>query len=392
MGGFLGGLTDLLGGWNAARRIDTEGFNWREKQAQQDFLRQRQRTEAQQQDEDRAVNIGRDVMLGADEGEEPDLSKLLPGYDQGLTKARVRGAVAQSRPALQAQQAYARQALEETRGGQRLAEIGARGDKAQELAEIMMKLRSTTPMTEFQRRSLEQRAQAIQQRGQSRGVQGTLVPLKDDTGGIKGFYNNKTGEFTPAGEGVSGLRTTPLGVTAQEQLALGTQGAGSIETIKNLLRQKPAGEEWTGPMAATEYQLRSGQGPRPISIAAEALGVEPPGGKQAIFYSAVGNLKNSAIKYVTGAQMSEKEVPRLMQEIPTQEDRGDVFLAKLAVTEARLNLLDQVRRGQITREQAIQQINTMGPEQYLEQYQKEGLTTGASAPKPGGRRYVVRPE
>jgi hypothetical protein len=85
--------------------------------------------------------------------------------------------------------------------------------------------------------------------------------------------------------------------------------------------------------------------------------------------------------------MSEKEVPRLLQEIPNEDDREDVFLAKLAVTEARLNLLDQVRRGQITREQAIQQINSMGPEQYFEQYKSEGLTTGPTQAPSSGSRY-----
>mgnify|MGYP000627775083 CR=1 FL=1 len=44
MGGFLSGLGTLLGGFNAQRRIDKEGFDWREQSAQQQAMRDRRKS------------------------------------------------------------------------------------------------------------------------------------------------------------------------------------------------------------------------------------------------------------------------------------------------------------------------------------------------------------
>jgi hypothetical protein len=127
----------LLGGFNARRRIDKEGFDWQAKAAQDEALRQQQNTEWQQGQDDRLVNQLADVSLGAPQGTdagpapEPDLESMIPQEVQGARRkfmaAQAAGKVAQSKPALQAQTAYnqrmlqgdkdaAAQAREETKG------------------------------------------------------------------------------------------------------------------------------------------------------------------------------------------------------------------------------------------------------------------------------------
>jgi hypothetical protein len=238
MGGFLSGLSQLLGGWNQVRRIDDTGFDWREQDAAKQFERDRRTQLAGQEDEDRAVNIGRDVMLGAEEGEEPDLSGVLPGYDQGLAKLRVKGAVAQSRPALQAQQSYARLAQEQARGTNQREAIGARGNEAQELVELQAKLRSGAPMTEYQRRSLEQRAQAIEAMG-ARGTRRRVLKTPGQRNGVAGtvLYDQDTMDEV-------GFEAAPQ--TAATRGKEEAKGAAMVayESIRGLREQLPTPENW----------------------------------------------------------------------------------------------------------------------------------------------------
>lgn len=389
MGGFLDNLSTLLGGFSDVRQIDQDGFDFREKRKAAQFERDRRVEEARQADEDRAVGQIADVLSSQ---ETPDMSvaeSALPAEMDAarrkFTIQRALGQLPERKSRLEATKAYARIAQEQARGENRLQAIAATGDEAQELENLRAKNRANAPLTSYEQARLDLLEKGINIRGQ-RQAQGTLVPLTDDVGNIRGFYNNKTGEFQPAGEGIAGLRRGPLGVGAQEALTQGTGALAAIQSLKSLLQKKPEGVEWTGPTAATEYTLRSGQAPRPIAIAAEQFGLEPPAGEQALFLSQLGGLKNAGIKAITGAQMSEREVPRLMQELPTETDRGEVLWAKIAVTEARFNLLDQVRRGELTKDQAIRQINAMGPEQYLQQYREQGLT-GGRVPAAGGSRY-----
>ena len=141
MGGFLSGLGELLGGFNAARRIDKEGFDWREKAAQAEAARQQQQTGWQQQNEDWATKAATEASLGAPEGE--DISSLIP-YEQGINKARVmaraRGAGLQSKSALKGQDIYNRQNEILLRNQGALDVTKERGDQAQALARVKASL------------------------------------------------------------------------------------------------------------------------------------------------------------------------------------------------------------------------------------------------------------
>jgi len=138
MGGFLSGIGELLGGFSAKKQIDEEGFDWREKRRAANFERNRMEELAGQADEDRAVNIGRDILLGQEEGApEPDLTSLIPGQtNRALTMGRIRGAVAQSKPALQSQNLYNQYQRDLLKGQQRKEEITLRGDEAEALAKM----------------------------------------------------------------------------------------------------------------------------------------------------------------------------------------------------------------------------------------------------------------
>ena len=107
--GFLDGIRDVVGGFNAVKRIDDTGFDWREQDAAQQFARDRQVEEARQQDEDRAVNQIADAYAGAEGGQEPDVSPLLQGIEQRRQKFmldRARGVGKERKSALEEMKTY----------------------------------------------------------------------------------------------------------------------------------------------------------------------------------------------------------------------------------------------------------------------------------------------
>ena len=143
--GFLDGIRDVLGGFNAVKRIDDTGFDWREQDAAQQFARDRQVEEARQQDEDRAVNQIADAYAGAEGGQEPDVSPLLQGIEQRRQKFmldRARGVGKERKSALEDQKTYRTIQQQAMRGQQGLDLVDARGAEAQEAIRLREKLRS----------------------------------------------------------------------------------------------------------------------------------------------------------------------------------------------------------------------------------------------------------
>ncbi len=116
---------------------------------------------------------------------------------------------------------------------------------------------------------------------------------------------------------------------------------GQIQSVRSLLKS-----EKTGPMANIEYWSR-----------ANIPGVPEPRGTQSQLATTLASLKNTIIKEITGAAMSEHEVPRLTLELPQLGDKPSVRDAKLNALEARLLIVQKVRRGEISREQGIEMIN-----------------------------------
>jgi hypothetical protein len=146
MPGILEGLRDVFGGFADVKQIDESGFDFREKRAQDEFLRQRQRELAQQSNEDRALKIGEDVMAGAEGEAAPDVSALFPaGMDERRRRLYIEslaGRAKERKSALEDQRTSRGLLQQQLRGTQRLDEIGLAGELATERDRLREKLRS----------------------------------------------------------------------------------------------------------------------------------------------------------------------------------------------------------------------------------------------------------
>ena len=178
--GFLDSIGTLLGGFNDARQIDSDGFDFRQKRQQAEFERQRQRAEEgraaqefQRKQEEDLVSQGADVLTGAPQGgdagplPEPDLASMLPqevsAEKRKWIASRSAGKALQSKSALAGQNASTRLMLQQLAGSQRLDQIDASGGEAQELARIKAEIdagRKLSPRDQAMLASAEKRAAA----------------------------------------------------------------------------------------------------------------------------------------------------------------------------------------------------------------------------------------
>ncbi len=175
MSGFLSGLGELLGGFNAQRRIDKEGFDWREKQQAAEFERQRERELAGQQNQQFETSQNEalskqlaDVAEGTPEG--TDLESMIPAQvDQARRKF-----IASRAKGLQVQN---KRQMALLTGGQRMGELDKR------LQAQMAALQNTR---EFQAAQQEERLEAAQQGREysaDRAMERTLAMLQGRGGG-----------------------------------------------------------------------------------------------------------------------------------------------------------------------------------------------------------------
>ena len=252
MGGLLSGLGELLGGWNTARRIDDEGFDFREKQAAQQFERDRQVEEARQKDEDRNVNIATDVLLGQQEGEpEPDISSLLPG---AIAKFRARGAVARTKPALAAQAAALKS--EGDLKKQRLV-----GEQRMQLLQEAEQIRASQQMSPREKeghlsrialglRRLEQQASQFATAEAGRNTRWGNMPVQVSTGEYD-QYGNPEISYTPRRDvlGTTAIKPNPTEFRARIEGELGREAmTTNLDTIQ---RQLDKVKEYSGTGAIT---------------------------------------------------------------------------------------------------------------------------------------------
>jgi len=169
MGDFLSGLGTLLGGGYARRRIDEDGFDFREQDAIEEWERQRKQQLAQQADENRALGQAADYMTYAQDPSEDDISALLPQIDDERRLSALRGVVGgkalQNKYNLKAMDILGRRDLEERRQRGRETLVGLRGDEQQELENLRHKNRAImTPEEERRLDILERMAGAAETR------------------------------------------------------------------------------------------------------------------------------------------------------------------------------------------------------------------------------------
>jgi len=404
MPGFFDGLQSVLGeigsGFAAPRLSQQLGPDWRQQLDQREFERQRSRQQAQQQDEafrqqqDEALSSQlANVSLGAPQGNdqgplpEPNIEDLIgPEITDARRRQRiagsVRGRVAQSRPMLQAQQAQARLTEREVAGQQASDLQSQRGEQAAQLIQMRNDLEQDRAMSprdrDMLKARLDQQIALIGARGASGGGsrRGTYRPLVNEQGIVVGQFNTAEG-LSPEQIG-QGLRTSPMGASQQESQVQSSAQLGEIEALGQLYN--PA---WVGPVAASEYWARE-----------RIPGVGQPEPDRAAFAAIVANLQNAGIKAITGAQMSEYEVPRLMRELPQMSDKPSVFEAKMRLMNARFSVLRDVRSGQISREEGIRRINSMsiGRQQPQAASTVRQPTQSPAARTPAASRYQITVE
>jgi hypothetical protein len=423
--GFADGLRELLGGFNAVRRIDQDGFDWREKDAQAELARGQQQAEwgqsntaFQQGQEDRGMNLASDIIAGG--GSDKDAASALPaGIGEAQRKALIAAALGKGKERqsyLRGQDAYNRRLLQ---GDKDAAAQGREEYKAEMRSKLMQEaeaIRQNQHMSPKDKEAALLRLEAqsalfdkAEAGRNARFERGAVRLLPGQNGMIAGAYNSRPNadgsiNMLPVPEGMEGMRATAAPASVQEGINRGTSALATMDSVLKLYRQsKESGENWVGPASAAEYDIRAGWG-------GHILG--SPSSERALFASQVAGLQNEGINLRTGAQMSEHEVPRLMRELPTAADHGPVFEAKLAVSQYRFSLMDKVRRGQMSKDEAVRQMETVGPETFLQSIQGNGpsprraaapsapATPQPGSPQPtpqqgtvsfGGKQYRLRP-
>ena len=251
--GFLDGIRDMLGGFNAVKQIDSDGFDWREKRAAQQFVRDRQVEEARQQDEDRAVNQIADAYAGAEGGQEPDVSPLLQGIEERRQKFmldRARGVGKERKSSIEATKAYNARLLRSDQDAASMEREKYKGELRQNLMSQAEEIRQNQQMSPREKDAALMRIQAqfeLFDRAESgrnyraanfgTGTGFTKVGGTDESGTTGTWLIPKRGgerEFVPAG---------PTAATRGKEEAKGA-AMKAYEAIRGLRRQMPTPEGW----------------------------------------------------------------------------------------------------------------------------------------------------
>lgn len=115
-----------------------------------------------------------------------------------------------------------------------------------------------------------------------------------------------------------------LSAAAVQQVAGADQG---VRIANKLLETLPMFENQIGPIGGRKLQLQMVMPGAPVS---EDL---------ARFASEIATLKNATIKAITGAQMSQAEAVRIMEQIPDLVNKPEVFRARIAATVDNLSFM-----------------------------------------------------
>jgi hypothetical protein len=208
MGGFLEGLTSLLGGFAAKKQIDADGFDYQQIRDQKRLEREQEAQRFQQANEDWATKAAAEADLGAAPGE--DISSVVPGYvNKQSVLARARGAGLQTKSSLESQKAYNQQALAGSRDAASMEREKFKAEKRSELVSQLEQIRANQQISPAKKAELEMRISAQMEmfqaaesgrnaRDANGGIGGRLdrSPATVDENGNAGTYtmNRRTGE------------------------------------------------------------------------------------------------------------------------------------------------------------------------------------------------------
>lgn len=146
------------------------------------------------------------------------------------------------------------------------------------------------------------------------------VDLRNDQGIVVGAWDMEGGEFRPVPQGAEGLRRTAVPQGANNKIADLENAHRKIEELGTLFDPK-----FVGPYQGRYEQSKSG------GVLSMIPGFETSD-EYANFAASQADLKNSVIKLITGAQMGQQEAQRILQQVPTEADKDNVWSAKYQKT------------------------------------------------------------
>lgn len=147
-----------------------------------------------------------------------------------------------------------------------------------------------------------------------------------------------------AARGKAGAGSHILASGLMERVAT---GAGVLEQLEHLKRLR--GTTTTGPVAG------------PAQTLLQHMPLIPVSKDFATFKAESASVKNAMIKAATGAQMSEPEAIRLGEEIPNENDKDEVWDAKMKVARRKIRGLN-VRIDLLNKGVPLEQVNTLSLE------------------------------
>jgi hypothetical protein len=365
MGGFLSGLGTILGGWNTARRIDEEGFDFRETAEQEEWKRQREQELARQRDEDRNVGIGVDIALGTPEGEEPDFGGLFgQDVDEARAMARVRGKARGTKVGLAGQEAYYKGILEDQKQAGRIELQDVRAEDRQDFLELNYKLERKQPLTASERRRYEeiQRRTEMMRDRPVGGLGGGGVGLTSEGLEAAARQYAVTGQMPSLGMGAAGTRQAIIneaarlfpGVDIAGNAARYRAGTGALTNVTKVESAVTAFED----AAKRNAGLLRGflreipdLGVRPLNQAARAIATTFGDTSMAEFNVALQSVRNEYARII-----SNPNLVGVMSDTARRE--GEVLLNPNATVDQILAALDVLETEARNRRESFGAVKT----------------------------------
>ena len=162
---------------------------------------------------------------------------------------------------------------------------------------------------------------------------GSYIPLTDDQGRVTGAWNPKAGNAVQIPPELAGSRKNALPASTNAKIA---EYENSTRKIVDLEKSyKPA---FIGPIEG-RYEKSKASGIlsfMPFFKTPEGYGE---------FAALNADLKNSVIKLITGAQMGQQEAERILQQVPVETDKPEIWEAKYKTTKANAEfLLEKIKK------------------------------------------------
>lgn len=314
--GFLDSLGTVLGGFNDVKQIDTDGFDFREKRAAQQFARDREVEMARQADETRDLGMAEDILVGG--GEEGDIQPFLSNLDPARRVPALKllqGRAGERKSALEdmkTQRAlnalWLREQGQDRRLGRRLDVTQSEGQANRESREGIASAGRETAETIAEMRTRRGGGSG----SGSPGGGGVWRPLTNEQGEIYGFFNNKTLEFSTPDEAMKGGRVSPIPAGERERRSM-LQGMLADAEYLEQIAPKHRGSigKFQGPLEEIKQGWVGGD-PEAIDL-----------------FSISDNLSDQLLRARSGAQINEQEYARLRKIVPNPRASEDKYFADL---------------------------------------------------------------